>query len=160
MSNFTPQIYVGTYAKYEKKYLTQGLWLTLTDYKGMDDFLEAARAVHHDEVDPEIMFQDYMDIPEQYRDDLPGIFDFIEVVSASGLDYEVYLAGVDLGIPLELIEEAYQGEYDSLEHLAYKMAMEEGISDTWPCDCIDWELAAKMVALDYQDLDGYYFSRT
>ena len=57
------RVYVGTYAKYNNGSLF-GKWLDLSDYSDKDEFIEACRELHKDEEDPELMFQDYENIPE------------------------------------------------------------------------------------------------
>lgn len=56
------RVYVGTYAKYNAGSLA-GKWLTLADYKDKADFIAACKALHKDEADPELMFQDWEGVP-------------------------------------------------------------------------------------------------
>jgi len=56
------RVYVGTYAKYNEGSI-QGKWLNLEDYTGKEEFYEACKELHEDEIDPEFMFQDYEDVP-------------------------------------------------------------------------------------------------
>lgn len=56
------RIYVGTYRKYNEGSI-EGDWLDVADYSDKDEFMEAARELHADEEDPELMFQDYENIP-------------------------------------------------------------------------------------------------
>jgi hypothetical protein len=65
MNTTEPRVYVGTYAKYNDGNLA-GDWLTLSDYTDRDNFMVAARAIHADEADPELMFQDSVGFPEAY----------------------------------------------------------------------------------------------
>jgi len=58
-----PRIYVGTYAKYNNGSI-EGAWLDLEDYACAQDFTEACLELHADEPDPELMFQDWEDIPD------------------------------------------------------------------------------------------------
>lgn len=51
------KLYVGTYAKYNSGSLF-GAWLDLDKYANADEFKAACRRLHHDERDPEFMFQD------------------------------------------------------------------------------------------------------
>lgn len=57
-------IYVGTYAKYNAGSLF-GKWFDLSDFADKDEFLEACKELHKDEDDPEFMFQDRENIPEE-----------------------------------------------------------------------------------------------
>lgn len=60
-----PAIYVGTYAKYNNGNL-RGLWLDLTSFCDYEEFMDCCRALHSDEDDPEFMFQDYENFPEEW----------------------------------------------------------------------------------------------
>ena len=50
--------YIGTYAKYNNGSIA-GAWLDLTDYSDHEEFMLAARDLHKDESDPELMIQDW-----------------------------------------------------------------------------------------------------
>lgn len=79
----TPKVYVGTYAKYNNGDIS-GEWLNLTDYVDYDDFLEACADLHSDEEDPEFMFQDFENFPEQYYGESglkPELWDYIEAIT-------------------------------------------------------------------------------
>jgi antirestriction protein len=52
------QVYVGTYSKYNDGNLA-GAWLSLDKHNTEKEFYSAARALHKNEADPELMFQDY-----------------------------------------------------------------------------------------------------
>lgn len=59
-------VYVGTYHKYNCGNLN-GQWLYLDDYADYEEFIEEAKALHHDEHDPELMFQDFdTEAPESF----------------------------------------------------------------------------------------------
>jgi len=59
------RVYCGTYAKYNDGNIS-GHWLDLEDYTDKDAFIEACKELHNDETDPELMFQDYENIPDGY----------------------------------------------------------------------------------------------
>lgn len=61
--NYKPQVYVGTYRKYNNGNLDGG-WITLTDYPSYAAFMEACFKLHKDEHDPELMIQDCSDMPD------------------------------------------------------------------------------------------------
>jgi antirestriction protein len=65
MTNGNPKVYVGTYAKYNNGSL-KGAWLDLTDCSDRTDFILACLALHRDEEDPELMFQDWENIPKSW----------------------------------------------------------------------------------------------
>ena len=60
--NDSPKAYVGTWAKYNEGDL-DGKWMDLDDYSNYKEFMEAAKKLHSDEEDPEIMVQDTDNIP-------------------------------------------------------------------------------------------------
>jgi len=57
------KVYVGTYGKYNEGSIAGG-WLDLADYPKYNDFLNACKALHEDEQDPEFMIQDTEDFPD------------------------------------------------------------------------------------------------
>ena len=61
--NYKPQVYVGTYRKYNNGNLDGG-WITLTDYPNYAAFMEACYKLHKDEHDPELMIQDCSEMPD------------------------------------------------------------------------------------------------
>ncbi len=60
MSVVAPAVYVGTWHKYNCGSIA-GRWFDLTTFDDERDFFAACRALHQDEADPELMFQDYED---------------------------------------------------------------------------------------------------
>ena len=58
-----PSIYCGTYGKFSGEKYICGLWIDLTTFNDYDDFLNFCNAIHADEDDPELMFQDYEAFP-------------------------------------------------------------------------------------------------
>lgn len=157
------RIYVGTYAKYNNGSIA-GAWLDLENFDTKSDFYDACRELHKDESDPELMFQDWEGIPEQFISECglsDEYFDYMERITASHLDAEVFAAAADLDIPAEHVEDAYQGEYRSDEDFAEEFAEQLGLVDDsaqWPNNCIDWERAARDLMLDYSASNGHYFS--
>jgi len=57
------RVYVGTWGKYNAGSL-KGDWLEIEDYNSYEEFIQACRELHSDEVDPEFMYQDWEDIPD------------------------------------------------------------------------------------------------
>jgi len=162
MSTDNPSIYVGTYAKYNNGSLF-GKWLDLTEYSDCAEFYEACAELHKGESDPEFMFQDWENIPDQYISE-SGIsqeyWDYLETIEGSYLDAEVFEAAADLDISVDMVEELYQGEYNSDSDFAYDMAEQLGYLDkdvSWPYTCIDWDYAARELMYDYGESSGHYF---
>ena len=93
----------------------------------------------------------------------PRIWEYVEAVGSSYLDSEVFKAAMDLDIPLNMIEELYQGEYSSDSEFAQEFAEDTGLLDAninWPFTCIDWEYAARELMFDYAESDNHYFRTT
>lgn len=63
--NEGPSIYCGTYAKYNNGDLS-GMWIDLDSFYDFDDFINFCKAIHADELEPELMFQDYEGFPEEF----------------------------------------------------------------------------------------------
>lgn len=58
-----PRIYVGTYGMYNSGSLF-GKWFDLTDYAYVKEFYQDCYEYHRNEFDPELMFQDWENIPD------------------------------------------------------------------------------------------------
>jgi len=155
------KIYVGTYAKYARGSIA-GAWLTLTDYSGAEDFLEACYSLHYDEADPELMFQSFDDIHKSYRNEsvnVDALYDYVNACLSDNKD--VIDAGLDCEIPLESIWDAYIGTYDSDSDFAYQLALDMGALqelDPWLAKAIDWQLAARELMYDNVESNGHYFN--
>jgi len=154
------KIYVSTYAKYNAGSLT-GAWLTLTDYNNEQDFLTECYNLHDDEIDHELMFQDFDDVHKNYQDEcvnLTALYEYIDACNNN--DKSIIDAGLDCEIPLESIMDAYQGQYDSDEDFAYDYAESCGVlnkNDEWPYNCIDWSIAARDLMFDFTKSNNHYF---
>lgn len=165
-----PQIYVGTYKKYNEGSLF-GKWMNLTDYTEKDEFINACLELHKDESDPEFMFQDWEGIPEKYISEcsideeywtefLPKTEE-IEQQTGDPELLEAYLNQGDYGI--EDFEKSYQGKYDNDEDFVQELL--ESCGDI-PADLpnyiyIDWERTARDIMMDYfvvsTESGNYYF---
>jgi len=158
------KIYVGTYNKYNNGSIA-GAWLTLTDYSDTQDFLAACYNLHNDEIDSELMFQDFDDIHKNYQKeciDLEEVYYYVNACLSDNKD--VIDAGLDCEIPLDSIMDAYIGTYDSDSDFAYQMAFDMGTLQEiervspWIANAIDWHLAARDLMYDYIESNGHYFS--
>lgn len=160
--NESPAIYVGTYRKYNEGSLF-GAWLNLDDYSDQSEFYEAATKLHSNESDPELMFQDWENIPSQFIGEsyiAAEYWDYLDAINNSHLDEAVFKAAADLDIDYNMVEELYEGEYSSDEDFAQCFAENIGSLDenaSWPNNCIDWERAARDLMFDYGESDGHYF---
>lgn len=126
------------------------------DYCGSEDLETKA-------TNEEWIVCDSEDVPSEYvgEYDLSSDFwNYNEFIKQTHLDPEIVAAGVYLGIDLDNIEEAYQGQYKDDEDFAQELAEEIGAIDnnaSWPNYCIDWERAARDIMMDYCEHEGYYF---
>ncbi len=53
-----PALYCGTYGKFNK-FNVRGMWVNLSTFDSYKDFEAFCLAIHADEADPEIMYQDF-----------------------------------------------------------------------------------------------------
>ena len=126
------------------------------DYDGIDYIGDVLASVVGEEIE-DYKVIDWYDLPLALQD--------MQVLQEIALDYDhidedVILAGIALDIPLQDIEEAYQGEFNSDEDFAIEMA--DGLCEipqSWPHYCIDWGFAAKELMHDYCEHNGHYFRR-
>jgi len=148
-----PALYVGTYAKYNAGSI-KGAWLSLADYPDQASFLEAARALHDDEEDPELMFQDYEGFPSSWYCESapPGaiLWDWLKLGGRDGEAFALYAEHIGDGASLSGFEDAYAGTFDSEADFAEDLADSTGAEHTnlpsWIC--IDWQ-ATWMSALRF-----------
>jgi antirestriction protein len=118
-----PSVYCGTYGKYNDGSL-RGLWIDLSTFDDYDEFINFCEAIHADEEDPELMFQDYEGFPrEMYdecmgRDEFDNIREYIEMCEKHG--QEAVDDYIDLRCDSDLsdFEEAWCGKWDDEEDFA------------------------------------------
>lgn len=112
-----PAVYVGTFAKYNSGDLT-GAWLDLSAYSDLAEFLEACAALHSDENDPEIMFQDYQGFPTSYFGESwidAALWDWLNLDEIDREMVTLYRHEVDCEASIEDIKERFYGSYISAE---------------------------------------------
>lgn len=171
----SPKIYVGTYAKYNEGSLF-GAWLELSDYQDMDEFLGACLNLHNDETDPELMFQDWENIPLILISECwlhEEFFKYFEILSeldddtASG--FEIYCTQYHSGDfdPHQMLsdfQESYQGKFSGHNpqlEFAYQYVEDTGIlSGASPIleSYFDYEAFSRDLFLDgYSEIEGHVF---
>jgi antirestriction protein len=132
----TPQIYVGTYAKYNNGSI-EGVWLDLTNYSDKNEFYVACAALHSDEEDPEYMFQDWEGIPDHYISEChidDKFWEFQELTADWDEDriaaFQIWIDHTgscdSISEQIESFEENYRGIYDSETAYAEELADELG----------------------------------
>lgn len=162
LTNNYGSIYVGTYEKYNNGSI-QGKWLNLSDFESAEDFYNTCKEIHKDESDPEYMFQDWENIPDQFIGESfisNSYWDFMELVEGSHLSWSAWSAGLALGIEVESIEDNYQGEHDNDVDFTIEFCESVGDLDEqmrFPYNCIDWDKAAFELMQGYSEQDGHYF---
>jgi antirestriction protein len=109
------------------------------------------------EEDFELIVSDWSDTPENMQD-LSILAECLEDTEYCSED--VISAGIECGVSIDNIDEAYSGSFGSDEDFAEDMAEQLGEIDTnksWPHNCIDWDGAVKELMYDYSEHNGHYF---
>ena len=137
----SPALYCGTYGKYNSGNLC-GMWVDLSTFDSYEDFENFCLAIHADEADPELMYQDYENMPRSLYHESMGEEEFNNLLEYCELcdDYSVsavddfleWSSSDDLG----RMHDAYVGVYDSEEDFA-----EEIVSDCYDLDNMMGSLA-------------------
>lgn len=137
----SPAIYCGTYGKYNSGSFN-GMWVNVSTFESYEDFRDFCLAIHADEEDPELMFQDGENIPDSLCSEIVGEEGFNKIAEYCELcdDYSVeavddfleWSSSDDLG----RMHDAYVGVYDSEEDFA-----EEIVSDCYDLENMMGSLA-------------------
>ena len=126
-----PSVYVGTYAKYGNGSI-KGKWLNLEDYADKDAFYEAAKELHKDEEDPELMFQDFEGFPKRYYGESSiseSLWDWMDLNADDRELLEIYIDEVnDEDATIDQAREAFMGKYDSEQAWAQEFVDDVGLS--------------------------------
>ena len=136
-----------------------GLWIDLSSFDDYDEFINFCQAIHADEVDPELMAQDYECFPRQWynegfisREDFDHIKEYTEMCDKHGAEaVDDYMEFHD---ELDNFEEAYCGEWDSEEDFARHIVnecydLERSLGNL--ADYLDYErFGRELFAYDYQ----------
>ncbi len=168
------RVYVGTYSKYNEGSIF-GKWLDLSDYSDKEEFYDACRELHGDEDDPELMFQDYENIPsglvgESWISD--NIFAVIEAVSdLNDSEQEAFYIWLndgshdidtdDIDSLIESFRDDYQGEHKDEEDYAYEIVETCCDLPEFAKSYFDYEKFARDLFIsDYWFEDGHVFRRS
>ena len=145
----SPALYCGTYGKYNEGNLG-GMWVNVSTFDSYEDFINFCKAIHADEEDPELMYQDFANIPDSLYHESMGEEEFNEILKYCELceDYSVEAVDDFLEIfrpdDLDNMQDAYVGEYDSKEDFAREIVS----------DCYDIEQMMGSLA-DYFDYEAF-----
>jgi antirestriction protein len=154
------KIYVGTYAKYNDGNLF-GKWFDLSDFSDKDEFIDACMELHSDEDDPELMFQDWENIPECYISESWIAENFWELLN-SDVDFDAFTAFVEMRGSGDVsdFEDAFMGEWNSEEDFAEQLFDELYLHEI-PDHLryyVDYKSFARDIFCgDYYFTDGYVF---
>ena len=172
----TPQIYVGTYKKYNEGSLF-GEWLDLTDYDTYDEFYSQCQELHNDEDDIELMFQEWENIPDKFISEChldKKVYDYIEAIYEMDNNIEAfnhYLNNWGTNIDkdfseiLEGFESAYQGYFEGDTEVKFTYFYVEsndilsGISEDLQFYFDYQKYARDLFITDYVEYEGHVFIR-
>lgn len=164
-------IYVGTYAKYNAGSLF-GKWFNLSDFTDKDEFMEACKKLHKDEDDPEFMFQDRENIPEELvseswisekffelRDKVEDMDATEQEAFSVWLDYESRdFSKDDADDLVKKFEDDYVGKYDEEEDYAREVVEQCYEVSDFVLNYFDYAAFARdLFNGDYKHIDGFVF---
>ena len=145
----SPALYCGTYGKYNSGNLS-GMWVDLSTFDDYEEFINFCKAIHADEEDPELMYQDYENMPGSLYHESMGEKGFNNIAEYCDLCDEYSVEAVDDFLEwdstedLDNMHDAYVGVYDSREDFAREIVN----------DCYDLENMMGDLA-NYFDYDAY-----
>ena len=119
----SPALYCGTYGKYNSGNLS-GIWVDVSTFDDYEEFINFCKAIHADEEDPELMYQDYENMPGSLYHESMGEEGFNQIAEYCELCDEYSVEAVDDFLEwdstedLDNMHDAYVGVYDSREDFA------------------------------------------
>ncbi len=166
MSVVAPAVYVGTWHKYNCGSIA-GRWFDLTTFDDERDFFAACRALHQDEADSELMFQDYEGFPGNMASECHINWAWVEGFRQArdeGCEEAYRLWVEDTGeTDFDTFRDAWWGEADSEEAFAVEFASDTGLLADVPETValyFDYEAYARDLFLDsFTFIDGHVFRR-
>lgn len=118
-----PALYCGTYGKYNEGNLG-GMWVHPYTFNDYDEFVNFCKAIHADEEDPELMYQDFANMPYSLYHESMGEKGFEKIMEYCELCDEYNVSAVDDFLEwyspedLDMMHDSYAGVYDSKEDFA------------------------------------------
>lgn len=145
----SPALYCGTYGKYNSGNFN-GMWLNVSTFNDYEDFINFCKAIHADEDDPELMYQDYENMPGSLYQESMGEEGFNKIAEYCELCDDYSVSAVEDFLEwyspedLENMHDSYVGVYDSEEDFAREIVN----------DCYDIEKMMGNLAcyFDYESL--------
>ena len=122
----SPALYCGTYGKYNSGKLC-GMWVNVSTFESYDDFTNFCKAIHADENDPELMYQDFENMSRSLYHESMGEEEFENILKYCELCDDYWVSAVDDFLewrtPEELddMHDSYIGVYDSEEDFAEEL---------------------------------------
>ena len=156
----SPALYCGTYGKYNSGNLS-GIWVDVSTFDDYEDFVNFCLAIHADESEPELMYQDFENMPDSLYHESMGEEGFNKIAEYCELCDEYSVEAVDDFLEwdstedLDNMHDAYVGVYDSREDFAREI-----VSDCYDIENIMGNLACYF---DYEAfardlfMGDYYF---
>ena len=156
----SPALYCGTYGKYNSGNFS-GIWVDVSTFDDYEEFINFCLAIHADEEDPELMYQDFENMPDSLYHESMGEKGFNKIAKYCELCDEYSVEAVDDFLEwdstedLDNMHDAYVGVYDSREDFAREI-----VSDCYDIENIMGNLACYF---DYEAfardlfMGDYYF---
>jgi len=123
------RIFVSTYEKYNNgRFL--GRWIDLSDYADKDEFLLVCYEINNDEKDPELMFQDFEDVPEGMASEShvsEAIWEYMALSEPEQEVVRVYRRYIDETGDIDQARNSYLGLYSSKEEWAEEWLENSGV---------------------------------
>lgn len=119
----SPALYCGTYGKYNSGSFN-GMWVNVSTFGSYEYFIDFCKAIHADEEDPELMYQDGENIPDSLCSESMGEEGFNNLLKYCDLCDEYGVSAVEDFLEwyspedLDRMPDAYGGVYDSEEDFA------------------------------------------
>lgn len=114
------RIYVTTYRKLNNGN-PNGQWFDLENFTDRDDFIEACLALHNDEIEPEFLFSDFEDIPNEWVSDCDvddAVWDWLELNQDDRELLAMYREHINPDGDIDGAREAFLGKFRNLEDWA------------------------------------------
>ena len=103
------------------------MWVNVSTFGSYEDFVNFCKAIHADEEEPELMYQDFANMPDSLYHESMGEKEFNNILEYCELcdDYSVEAVDDFLEIfspeDLDNMQDSYAGVYDSKEDFAREM---------------------------------------
>ena len=122
----SPALYCGTYGKYNSGNFN-GMWVNVSTFDSYEDFVNFCKAIHSDENDPELMYQDFINMSRSLYRESMGAEEFENILKYCELCDDYCVSAVDDFLEwfspedFDRMDDAYVGVYDSKEDFAREM---------------------------------------